>query len=53
MVLMQNFITLSPKISAFLVKISLRWSYAEGTVVILQRHSRRKTDVNFVNNDIC
>ena len=48
--LMLNLISLTPKISAFLVQI--RRSYAEGTVIILQCHSKRKTDdVKSVNND--
>ena len=46
-------IFLTPKIiSAFLVPISLRSPYAEGTVIILL-HIRRKTDAKFVKNDIC
>ena len=50
--LMLNLISLTPKISAFLVPISLRKRYAEGFVIIVQRHSRRKTNVKCVNNDI-
>ena len=52
-----DLISLTPKSSAFLVQISFRWSYVEGTVIILRRscthHSRRKNDVKFVNNNIC
>ena len=51
--LMLSLISLSPKISAFLIQTSLRSPYAEGTVIIQQRDSRRKTDFKFVNNDIC
>ena len=51
--LMPNLISLTPKISAFLVHISLRRPYGGGTVIILQCHSRRKTGVKFVNKDIC
>ena len=51
--LMQNLICQTPKIFVFLIQISLRRPYAEGTLIILQRHSRRKTDIKFVNNDIC
>ena len=51
--LMLALISLTPKISAFLVQISLRGPYAKGTVTILQTHYGRKTDVKFVNNDIC
>ena len=51
-----NLFSLTPTISAFVVQISLRKpniSYAEGTVTITQRRSRRKTDIKFVNNDPC
>ena len=48
--LMLNLISLTRKISGFVVQISLGRPYAEETVVIPQRHSRRKTDVKFVNN---
>ena len=51
--LMLNLISQIPKISAFLIKISPRRPHAEGTVIILQGHSRTETDVKFVNNDIC
>ena len=51
--LVLNLISLTSNISALLVQISLKMPYAEGTVVILQRHSRKKTDAKFVNNDTC
>ena len=51
--LMLSLISLTPKISAFLVQIPLRRPYAGGTFIILQHHNRRKSDVRFVNNDIC
>ena len=38
--------SLSPKISAFLVQISPRKSYAEEIVIIIQHQSRRKPDLN-------
>ena len=51
--LMLKLIFLSlPKISAFLVQISLRRLYAEGTVIIPQHLSRTKL-VKFVSKDIC
>ena len=50
--LMLNLIFLSlPKTSAFLVQISLRRLYAEGTVIIPQHLSRTKL-VKFVSKDI-
>ena len=46
--LMLELISLTTKIFAFLVQEH----YTEGSVTILHRHSRRKTNVKFVNNDI-
>ena len=51
--LMLNLISLTRKISAFLLQISPRRPYTEGTVIILQRHSKRKTNAKFENSDIC
>ena len=42
-----------PNISEFVLHISHRRPYAEGTLIIPQCHSRKKMDVHFVNNDIC
>ena len=50
---MLNLILRTSQISAFLKKISPRRPHVEGTVIILQGHSKRETDVKFVNNDIC
>ena len=50
--LMLNLISLTPNISAFLIQISHKRPYAEGIVIILQPHSRRKNDVKFVNKDM-
>ena len=49
---MLNLISLTPKICAFFVQIFLKRPYADGTVIILHRHSRRKTGVKFVKDDI-
>ena len=43
----------NPKISAFLVQISLRRPCVKENVISLQRHSRRKTNIKFENNNIC
>ena len=51
--LMLNLISLTPKIPAFLLQISLITPDTEEIVIIPQRHIRRKIDVKFVNNDIC
>ena len=51
--LMLNLISLTRKISAFLLQISPRRPYTKGTVIILQRHSKRKTNAKFymlINN---
>ena len=50
--LMLNLISLTPNISAFLIQISHKRPYAEGIVIILKPHSRRKNDVKFVNKDM-
>ena len=49
---MLNLTFVTPKISAFLIQVSLRRPYAEGTFILLQCHNRKKTDVKFLNKYI-